>query len=158
MREAVAVYVTRAAERMRKHGMAAGVVTVFINTNRFGDVPHYSNPATFELAYPTDATGELLEWALRGLEQIYRAEYRYKKAGVILNHLRPADGLTARLFGNCEYERARRVMRAIDEINARHGRDTVRLGVADPGGRWKTRALRRSRRYTTRLNEILNIF
>lgn len=142
MREAVAVYMTRAAERMRKHRMAAGVVTVFINTNRFSEEPQYNNSVTFELAYPTDATNELLEWSLRGLERIYRAGYRYKKAGVILSHLRPADGLTARLFGNCEYERARRVMRAVDEINARHGRDTVRLGVADPGGRWKTRALR----------------
>ena len=156
-REAVAVYVTRAAERMRKHRMAAGVVTVFINTNRFSDEPQYSNSATFELAYPTDATGELLEWALRGLEQVYRAGYRYKKAGVILSHLRPADGLTVRLFGRCEYERARRVMKAVDEINARHGRDTVRLGVADPNGRWKTKALRRSRRYTTRLSEVLRV-
>jgi DNA polymerase V len=157
MREAVAVYVTRAAERMRKHKMAAGVVTVFINTNRFSQDPQYGNSATFELAYPTDATGELLEWALRGLEQVYRAGYRYKKAGVILSHLRPADGLTARLFGNCEYERARRVVKAVDEINARHGRDTVRLGVADPNGCWKTKALRRSRRYTTRLAEVLNV-
>ncbi|MCA1614294.1 MAG: Y-family DNA polymerase [Acidobacteria bacterium] len=157
MREAVAVYTTRAAERMRKHKMAAGVVTVFINTNRFSEEPQYSNSVTFELAYATDATGELLEWALRGLEQIYRAGYRYKKAGVILSQLRPADGLTVRLFGNCAYERARRVMKAIDEINAQHGRDTVRLGVADSNGRWKTRALRRSRHYTTRLSEVLSI-
>jgi DNA polymerase V len=104
-----------------------------------------------------DATGELIEWALRGLERIFRPEYRYKTAGVILSHLRPADQLTTRLFGNCEYERARRVMRAVDEINARHGRDTVRLGVADPNGRWKTKSLRRSRRYTTRLDEVLSV-
>jgi DNA polymerase V len=57
MREAVAVYTTRAAERMRKHKMAAGVVTVFINTNRFSEEPQYNNSATFELAHPTDATG-----------------------------------------------------------------------------------------------------
>jgi DNA polymerase V len=157
MREAVAVYVTRAAERMRKHKMAAGVVTVFINTNRFSEEPQYGNSATFELAYATDATGELTEWALRGLERIFRPSYRYKKAGVILSHLRPADGLTVRLFGNCQYERARRVMMAVDEINARHGRDTVRLGVANPSGRWKTKALRRSPRYTTRISEVLSI-
>lgn len=67
------------------------------------------------------------------------------------------DGLTGRLFGNCEYEGARRVMKAVDEINARQRRDTVRLCVANPNGRWKTKALRRSRRYTTRLSEVLQV-
>jgi DNA polymerase V len=45
MREAVAVYTTRAAERLRKHGMAAGVVTVFINTNRFGEGRNTATPS-----------------------------------------------------------------------------------------------------------------
>lgn len=54
-------------------------------------------------------------------------------------------------------ERARRVMKALDEINARHGRDIARLGVADPNGRWETKALRRSRHYTTRSSEVLSI-
>jgi DNA polymerase V len=157
VREALADYVARAAERLRRHGMAAGVVTVFVNTDRFGAGPQYSNSATTELAFATDATGELLEWALRGLERVFREGYRYKKAGVILSHLRPADRLTARLFGDGRYERARRVMRAVDEINRRHGRDTVRLGVADPSGRWKTKAARRSPRYTTCLKEVLRI-
>lgn len=157
MREAVAVYMTRAAERLRKHGLAAGVVTVFINTNWFGVGPQYANSATYELAYPTDVTDELLEWSLRGLERIFREGYRYKKAGVMLNHLRPSDQLTVRLFGVGGYERSRRVMKAVDAINSRHGRDTVHFGVADPAGRWKTKALRRSRQFTTRLSEVLNV-
>jgi len=157
MREAVAVYITRAAERLRKHGLAAGVITVFINTNRFGGGPQYANYTTYELAFPTDVTDELLEWSLRGLEKIFRDGYRYKKAGVMLSHLRPSDQLTVRLFGACGYERSRRVMKAVDAINARHGRDTVRFGVADPTRRWKTKAMRRSRQYTTRLSDVLNI-
>lgn len=56
LREAVAVYMTKAAERLRRSRLAAGVVTVFINTSRFGTDPQYSNSATFELAYSTDST------------------------------------------------------------------------------------------------------
>ena len=82
----------------------------------------------------------------RCLERILLVGFRYKKAGVILSYLRPADRLTAHLFGRCDYERARRVMKAVDEISARHGRDTVRFGVADPVGWRKTKFLRRSRR------------
>lgn len=157
MREAVAVYMMRAAERLRRGKLVARVVTVFINTNRFSDEPQYSNAVTYELASPTDATNELLEWALRGVEQIFREGYSYKRAGVMLQSLVPADQLSIRLFGDEDFERSRQLMRAIDEINARHGRDTVRFGVAQPEGRWKTRSLRRSPRYTTCLKEVLCI-
>lgn len=158
MREAVAVYMTKAAERLRRSGLAAGVVTVFINTSRFSADPQYSNSATFELAYSTDSTEELLGWALKGLEQIYRAGYRYKKAGVMLNHLIPAEQLSRRLFHDVDFERSRRLMKAVDEINNRHGRGTVQFGVAPSNGRWKTKFLRRSPNYTTRITEILRIY
>jgi DNA polymerase V len=157
LREAVAVYMTKAAERLRRSRLAAGVVTVFITTSRFSTDPQYSNSATSELTYSTDSTEELLAWALKGLEQIYRAGYRYKKAGVMLNKLALAEQLSMRLFGDERFEKSRRVMKAVDEINARHGRDTIRFGAARPGGRWETKFLRRSRCYTTRLDEVLRV-
>lgn len=76
---------------------------------------------------------------------------------MVLNRLVPCDQQSMRLFRNADYERSRRVMKAVDEINARHGHDTVRLGGARPDGRWKTKSLRRSPRYTTRLREVLTI-
>jgi DNA polymerase V len=75
----------------------------------------------------------------------------------MLLDLKPANGLTARLFGQTDYERAQRVMKAVDEINRRQGRDTIRFGVVKSDGRWQTKALRRSRRYTTCLNEVLRV-
>jgi len=157
LREAVAVYMTKAAERLRRSRLAAGVVTVFIDTSRFDPGPRYSNSATYELAYSSDSTDELLSWALKGLGRIYRPGYRYKKAGVMLNRLAPADQLTMRLFGKGRFEKSRRVMKAVDEINARHGRNTIRFGAAPAGGRWETKFLRRSRRYTTCIQEVLRI-
>ena len=157
LREAVAAYMTKAAERLRRSRLAAGVVTVFVNTSRFGADPQYSNSATFELAYSTDSTDELLSWALKGLGQIYRPGYRYKKAGVMLNRLAPADELSRRLFGDGRFEKSRRAMRAVDEINARHGPRTIRFGAAPARGRWETKFLRRSRCYTTRLDEVLRV-
>lgn len=158
LREAVAVYTQRAAERMRRNKLAAGVVTVFINTDRFVTPERqYANAATFELAQATDATKELLDWALTGLERIYRPGYQYKKAGVMFNHLVPAGQLSMRLFGDDKFERSRALAKAIDGINARHGRDTVKYGVAQPGGRWQTKCLKRSPRYTTCLRDVLNV-
>jgi DNA polymerase V len=157
LRDAVAVYTTRAAERLRRLRLAAGVITVFISTNRFSADPQYSNSATFELAYPTDSSEELLGWALKALERIYRPGYRYKKAGVMLNQLTLADALTMRLFGGERFEKSRRLMKAMDEINAKFSRDAVRFGAARPGARWETKFLRRSRRYTTCIGEALRV-
>jgi hypothetical protein len=106
---------------------------------------------------PRIHSGELLEWAFKGLERIFRHGYRYKKAGVMLNRLTPAAQLPIRLFGDDRFERSRRVMKAVDEINARFGRGVVRFGAERPGGRWETKFLRKSPRYTTCLGEVLRV-
>jgi DNA polymerase V len=157
LREAVALYVTRAAEKLRRGGMAARSVTVFVNTNRFSPEPQYANAATHNLALATDSTSELLSWALGALERIYRPGYRYKKAGIYFSRLVPADGLTGRLFDDDSFERSRRLMGAVDALNARFGKDTVHFGALNPAGGWQTKFLRRSRCYTTRLCDVLRV-
>jgi hypothetical protein len=48
-------------------------------------------------------------------------------------------------------------MRAVDEINARHGRGMIRFGAVPAKGRWETKFLRRSKCYTTCLDEVLRV-
>jgi len=119
MREAVATYTTRAAEKLRRHQVAARVLTVFLTTNRFADEPQYSNSVTIPLPVATQDTAELIRYALRGVEQIFRAGYRYKKAGVILTVLVPAHQVQMHLFDDQDRERSCQLMAAIDAIN--HG-------------------------------------
>jgi DNA polymerase V len=158
LRDAVALYAERAAERLRRAALAASVVTVFILTDRYAAGPQYGNSATYELASPTDTTGELTWWAQRGLTQVYRRGYLYKKAGVMFGGLLPAGELSMRMHGDEQFERARRAMQAVDAINRRHGRGTVRHGLPRaPDGRWPTKFLMRSPRYTTRLDEVLRV-
>jgi DNA polymerase V len=70
--------------------MAAGVVTVFLMTNRFTDAPHYANSVTLPLPVATQDTAELIRYALQGVEQIYREGYRSKKDGGILTSVGPS--------------------------------------------------------------------
>jgi DNA polymerase V len=157
LREAVATYATRVAEKLRRGRLAAGVVTVFVHTDRFAEGPQYYNAGTHTLAYPTDSTQEIMRCALDALERIFRAGFNYRKAGVMLHSLSPADQLTLRMFGDERDERFRQVMVAVDQINRRWGRDTVRFATANPEGNWRTKVEKRSPRYTTRLPEVLII-
>ena len=158
LKEAVAMFMTRAAEKLRRDRLAASVVTVFIETNRFRtDEAQSADSATHELLYPTDSTDELLRCALGATDRLFRDGFRYKKAGVMLNTLVPASPLTMRMFHQDSWERTRRVAQAMDAVNRRWGRHTLRYGAVVTEGRWQTKAERRSPRYTTRLDELLTI-
>ena len=157
VREALAVYVTRAAEKLRREGLAASALTVSIHTDSFARGPQYHPSATRTLAYPTDSTNELIAYALDTLEHLFREGYGYRKARVTFFGLVPADQLTMRLFDDTRWERFRRVMEAVDLINRKYGRDTIRFAVAQPEGRWKTKSEYLSPRYTTRLSEVVTV-
>jgi DNA polymerase V len=109
---------------------------------------------TLEAIYPSDNTQELLRHAVEAVQRIYRKGYEYRKAGVMLSGMVPAGQTTARLFDDETLERFRRV---VDLLNKKYGRDTVRLAGTNPKGRWKTKAARRSPRYTTKLKELVRV-
>lgn len=158
MREAVAVFAARAAEKLRKQNLAAKFITVFIATDRYNSQPsYYSNAFTCGSIYPTDTNFELQKLAFLCLNKIFDKGYVYKKAGVTLSGLVSADGLTGRLFDEKENERLQRVTKAVDEINRKFGRDTIRFAVANSKGVWQGKCAYRSNRYTTQFKEILTV-
>jgi len=157
LRAAIAFYTARAAEKLRRQKLAAGAVTVFIETDRFKPGPQYSNSVTLNVAPKSDNTWELRELAFSGLARIYKPEYDYRRAGVTLGGLELADLVAKRLWEDDWYERQRRLMAAVDRLNGKYGRDTVRCGLFHTEGLWRTRFAKRSPRYTTRWSEICEV-
>jgi len=157
LRAAIAFYTARAAEKLRRQKLAAGAVTVFIETDRFKPGPQYSNSVTLNVAPKSDNTWELRELAFSGLARIYKPEYDYRRAGVTLGGLELADLVAKRLWEDEWYERQRRLMAAVDRLNGKYGRDTVRCGLFHTEGLWRTRFAKRSPRYTTRWSEICQV-
>jgi DNA polymerase V len=156
MREAVATYTSRAAEKLRREHLAAGILTIFLMTNRFKeDDPQYHNELRLPLPVATNDTSELLTYALRGIEQIFRKGYRYKKAGVMLTGLVPAHQLQTHLFDTRDRERSARLMAVVDYLNTQMGSGTVQYAAAGIKPRWIMRSARRSPRYTTKWEELV---
>jgi DNA polymerase V len=154
VRAALAFFTARAAEKLRRQNLVAGNLTVFISTDRFKDDPQYSGAATLNVAPKSDSTIEFLALAMKGLERVFRPGFKIRKAGVMLGSLELAVNTSRRLWDDESYEDHRRLMRAIDEINARYGRDTVTCGIYPSDGIWRTRFEKRSPRYTTEWDEI----
>ncbi|HKR01265.1 MAG TPA: Y-family DNA polymerase [Pyrinomonadaceae bacterium] len=157
LREAVAAFTVRVAEKLRRRKLAAGAVTVFVATSRFaGTGARYANSMTVEMSYPTDATPELLEQTRACAKRLYREGCKFKSAGVMLNALAPASPMTIRMQGDRQWVRTRQIMRAIDGVNARFGPDTIRYGLPkDDEPSWLSKSARRSPRYTTDWKELL---
>ena len=158
IKEAVLYFLTRAAEKMRNHNLAANAVTVLVSTDRFRPVPsEYANSATYSSTYPTDSNQEMQEWAVKTLERIFKDGYEYRKAGIILSGLVPAEKTTKRLFDDERFKRQHNLMKAVDEINQKFGKDTVRFASVLREGAWKMKQIYKSPSYTTNWNELLTV-
>ncbi|WP_179639813.1 Y-family DNA polymerase [Tunturiibacter empetritectus] len=155
MREAIASYATRAAEKMRRYKVAAENLFVFMHTNTFNNDPFYSNGATARFVETTNDTGEVVALAVRLGERLWRPGFRYAKAGVMITELLPETVRQPALWNDIEREKRERVWKVMDGLNADLGRDTVRILSA--GGKtasWKLRAEHRLPRWTTRWAEL----
>ncbi len=153
MNEAVVAYASRAAEKLRRQGHVAGAVQVHLQTNPFKpDEPQYSNGVTVKLLHPTDNSFVLAEAAIYGMKRIFKQGYAYKKAGVMLIDLCPANRVPVDLFSGLDLpdtSRGKVLMATLDEINAKMGRGTVRSageGIVKP---WAMRSGNKSAAFTT---------
>jgi DNA polymerase V len=109
LEEAVATFTSRAAEKLRGQGLAAGRIVVFAHTNYFRpEDPQYHGMQPVRLPVATADTGKLIAAARRGLGALYRPGYRYKKAGILLLELAPATVVQGDLFAAADTPRSRR--------------------------------------------------
>jgi DNA polymerase V len=152
LQEAIATYTSRAAEKLRLDKLTADAIQVFAKTNRFKE-DYYSKTTTLTLPCSSDSTAELLHYALKGCDYIFRADQQFKKAGVILIGLRPKLQRQISLW-EPEKKGSDALMQTLDAINARFGALTIQYAVAGVKKPWVMRSDMRSPRYTSVWSEI----
>ncbi len=156
LREAVTVFATRAAEKLRRQRSVACKVYVYIRTGHHERLNPCSQSRVADLPHPTQDSSLIVQTALRALDAIYRPGHPYAKAGVMLLDLKSEQARQAELdLGTVP---GSRIARVLDQINQRYGQDTVFLASAGLGGaqrQWSMRQQRRTPRYTTCWDELL---
>ncbi|MFM2145375.1 MAG: hypothetical protein RL732_211 [Bacteroidota bacterium] len=161
LKEAVATYTSRAAEKLRRQYGAAKRIDVFVVTNGSAADKYQYSPQSrhlhMTLAHATAQTHELLRHALPLAEALFEPGLKYLKAGVILGELVPDDSIQGNLFIEKAHNQHRYLMDVIDNINFSHRDDAVKYAASGLKRNWKMRQELRSKRYTTRWDELYEI-
>jgi DNA polymerase V len=157
LKGAVITYVSIAGEKLRKQDVEADTLNLFITTGPFDEQASYSNNQTITLHQPISSTPELITAALQCLKSLYKPGYRYRKAGVMLAGIvkqgyRQQDLFS--LFRPPEKE-DKQLMTALDRINSKWGRSTIRYGMTTAEDKpWSMQQTRKSPAYTTNWQEL----
>jgi len=154
--QAVTTFARRATERIRGEDLTASTVSVFLRTNPFDRNRYYSNSSTTTLSYPTYDTMQIVKTALQLTKIIFRENYKYKKAGVLLSGFYEKGTETKDLFSEARY-RSPKLMSAVDQINERYGSDTIQIATECQIGKWKQKRKNCTQSYTTQLDNVLLI-
>jgi DNA polymerase V len=161
IKEAVATYTSRAAEKLRRQYCAAKVISVFVVTKDQDHMLNFKRTGTITshttLPVATSFTHELIKPAVGLVDILYEEGQLYKKAGVMLSGIVPDKSVQANLFlpgaKNCE----RKLMDMIDNINFSQRDDVLKFAASGTTRDWKMRQELRSPRYTTRWDELYKV-
>ena len=158
--EALATYATRAAEKLRRQHSAAKGVSVFLLKKAPVNLAlsHYHRGKQVNgytvLDNPTQITPDIIKAVVAIGKSLFEEGEIYKKAGVILSDFVPDSALQTHLFTPPSDPKRKKLMNVIDNMNAAYRGDVLKFGTSGTQKNWKMRSEKRSKRYTTRWDEL----
>lgn len=158
IQEALSNYAASCAAKLRKQHSCANVITVLLQTNvhRTQD-KQYSRNITLRLPVATSSSPEIIKFALKALDIIYKPGYNYKKTGAILSEIVPELEVQQSLFDDTNRSKSGQVMKCMDGLNQQFGKDLVRFAVQGYTRNWKLRQEKLSPCYTTNIDQVFII-
>jgi DNA polymerase V len=161
LKEAIATYISRSAEKLRRQFCAAKFVDVFVVTNDYEKGQYQYNPQSthkhVRLLQATSNTNELIKYAIPLVEQLFKPGSKYLKTGVMLGGLVPDNSIQGNLFKSQTENHQRLLMETMDNINFSMRDDAVKYVASGLKRNWKMRQELRSGRYTTRWEELFEV-
>ena len=149
LQEAITFHATTASARMRKLGLYTNMVYVFIQNSPHDQAAYYAASRCLALPSPTNNTLQIVDAALWLLKQIYKPGVYYQKAGCMMMELVPEGGRQSDMFGyTMQNGKADKLMEALDRVNDKYGRGTVKLGAEGVHKSWVMKRGYKSPNYT----------
>jgi DNA polymerase V len=152
----IATLSAQAAFRLRRAGLTARRIGVFLNTSRHK--PGYRQwSRDVRLATPTDDTGTIITLLVNELADIFQSSQAYHRLGVYLYDLADANTIQPDLLGVvdiAEHERGKARMVAVDAINHRFGKGRIYYAAEELSKHWEPKHRLRSPRYVSNWDEL----
>jgi DNA polymerase V len=158
IKEALCNYAANCALKLRQQNSCCRSINVFLQTNlhRTQD-KQYSRSITIDLESPSNFTGEIIKYAIKGLDIIFKDGYNYLKCGVIAVDIVPDEKVQASMFDPSDRKKNKTIMEAMDKVNKTLGKEIVRLSVQGFEKRYRLKTEYLSAHYTTDINQILKV-
>lgn len=135
--DAVLSFAQSCAAQLRRERSAALSVTVYVRGDHFRkDLPFYSNSCSVRMQTHTASTIEIAQHALIAFNSIFRDEYFYRKAGVMVTDIIPVNEMQLNIFNAEQEVKHSRLMTAVDDINRRYGSKQIMLAPTLTKGEW----------------------
>lgn len=161
IKEAIATYTSRAAEKLRRQNSAASTIGIFVVAKEQKQSLNFSHGESISrhinLPVATSSTHELIKPAVKMVEQLFEEGRIYKKAGVLLSGLVPDKTIQANLFVEEKHNGKRMLMGMLDNINFAMRNDIIKFATSGTKRDWKMRQEMRSPRYTSRWEEMFEV-
>jgi DNA polymerase V len=158
IKEAVATYTQRAAEKLRAQNSLCKKIRVSIRTGMLNpQEAKYANGALVELPYPTNDVRLMTKAATEAVNRLFRPDFNYSKAEVLLMDLRQPGEFTDDLFAHSQPAMADKVMSVLDEINGRWGKGVLRVASVPVAPGWAMRRDLMSQSYTTKVDQLWTV-
>jgi len=154
LQSALATFAARGAERARRHGLRAGELGVHFGW-REDERPVLEGDSV--RLPPTNDTPALIRAAKALGEKLFVEGRAYKKAGIVLGGLEPADSSQSEFFDDGSAEKSARLSRTVDSLNAALGGGMLRYGGEKSSTQWGSRCDSQSPNWTTRWEDLKTV-
>jgi DNA polymerase V len=149
LKDAMTTFVANACTKLRAQNSHASVIQVFLQTNRFRrDQPQYMPSLSVPLPQPTNDSLVVNRWADYLVGRMFKPDYAYKKAGIMLSEITPVTYLQSDWL-EPRQSPGTNLMTAVDALNKRFGRGFVKISTQGAFSQWQMRQERKSPNYTT---------
>jgi len=156
LKDAVAYHLREASEDLRAQGLKTRCLKVFLQTSRHGDWFLQGGSKEIVFNSPTSNSFMLLKAAGGLVDELYRTDVPYKKAGILLYDLVPETVDQGSLFEDLQEAKTASLTPLIDSLNTRlKGKAAVLIGSYLKGKDWESSRAQRSPAYTTSWTDVV---
>ena len=154
--QALATHAIKASEKMRSQNLQSSNIRVFARTSKYSS-QNYQRSAHRKLTNATDDTNNILKIVVELSKEIYNPEYKFSKAGVLMQDLTNSEYLQQSVINyksQKDLKKSTNLMRTIDLLNKRFNNNAITWAITKTPKSWMMNKNFLTRSSTTDIEQI----